>query len=835
MKYSGNKINKLVLVSTMGLVFVLTGCGGGGGGSSPPPASGSSAITGVTVGGTAAKGIIKGGVVTAEELNGSGVAIATVGNATTGSDGSYSLTLNDNYNGGPIQISITADANTQTKCDAPAGCGTRTDGLSDSDTVIDFGEFYKPAALTMTALVPVAASNETLSVSVTPFTHMAATRARAAATLDAAAISNANSEVSNLLGGLDILNTPPVDITDSAAVNSAPSATAVTYAALASALSNQGLVDANGQPDLNAAISLLANSFVNGIMEADDAGGDDASQISLQDIVTAAEETFTAAGVIDTTGKLDGMQSGIDFAEAGDGTINPEPSTTVADPTLDKVKAMMSDVRTWGNVIQAEAQAKGSAFEVQVTMASDAVNFLGTNNLNMALNAAIDAAFEFSGIPANLSDLPLLPVNNFTGGTIDSPSAGVVVISDGIILGYTVNMTIKLPEDLSTGTNFNVGIQSASIVSPENTMTINSGLVDVTFVSPYQVDYAALDAGTATPAPDVADLTLDMDVAFTQKVDSGGTVLASPVTFAGTMAFDLDPVPLVNDVNNLALPRTFDLTGTISSASGGSFDASLVANVSNTGQFQFEFFAPEGALYSENHGNPFLSWTYTDTDATAGDDTFTYIGPDVTRTIYWNANNNTVTDVSVMSNGTVYGGSQFGLYTTLADYLSITPINNVFVEVAGEGKYFANVSGAIFSADGTLDGVLMDPSLIDETASNFIDADVGLTFMMQLTGLPVATVNITADRTGFEAGTGTVTISYGTRQLVVSGSVSNFNAETGSGTLIITNQDSVVFNLALNGTLSGNLTFNGVQYATIIETASGFLKISYTDGTFEIF
>ena len=93
------KFNRFVLISVMGVALGLSGCGGGGDSSTAP-----TNVTGVTIGGTAAKGIVKDGVVTAEQLNASGDVIATVGSATTAADGSYSLTLNNNYTGGPIQI-----------------------------------------------------------------------------------------------------------------------------------------------------------------------------------------------------------------------------------------------------------------------------------------------------------------------------------------------------------------------------------------------------------------------------------------------------------------------------------------------------------------------------------------------------------------------------------------------------------------------------------------------------------------------------------------------------------------------------------------------------------
>ena len=38
-----------------------------------------------------------------------------------------------------------------------------------------------------------------------------------------------------------------------------------------------------------------------------------------------------------------------------------------------------------------------------------------------------------------------------------------------------------------------------------------------------------------------------------------------------------------------------------------------------------------------------------------------------------------------------------------------------------------------------------------------------------------------------------------------------------------------------NGDTNGELTFNGTVYATISDLENGSTKVSYTDGTFEIF
>ena len=83
----------------------LVGCGGGGGSggggsddrNDPQPVANS-------VSGVAAKGGVQQGIVTAIELNGSGVELGAVGSAVTDAAGGYQLQLSDQYQGGLIKL-----------------------------------------------------------------------------------------------------------------------------------------------------------------------------------------------------------------------------------------------------------------------------------------------------------------------------------------------------------------------------------------------------------------------------------------------------------------------------------------------------------------------------------------------------------------------------------------------------------------------------------------------------------------------------------------------------------------------------------------------------------
>jgi len=716
---------KTVLGGCIGIASImLVGCGAGE--NDPSPSSG---VNNVSLGGTAAKGIIKGGNVMAEELDVNGTVIAQVGNAITAADGSYTLTLDDDYDGGPIKITISADANTQMKCDVPLGCGMRTDDIADSDTTIDFSEWYKPVNLTMMAMVAGAVSNDTISVNITPYTHLAARRAMAAPSLTSAGVSEANSRVSNLLGGgrINILNTQPLDITDAAVVNGAVNdngATEIAYAALSAAIAV--LADTSGgSPDINAALETLWGSFTDGELVADDSGtATDDTTISLQEIVDGATSVFAQMNTADTSDILASLQETIDTSG---GSVNPDPGPGTGDTALEKVKTFVGDVRTWGTVIEEETRVKGDAFATQVDLAATAADASVSTMAGPAIRNAIVAVFR------RLTHTTATELNDdayktgeqgdpqFESGTI-AHSGGVVTITDGVIDGVTINLSVQLPDNESTvSSSLTATISSATLRSASTDITINNGAINATLVTPYFVDYVAVDTGTADQ-PDVSGGSINLNAELTQKQDDLGAELASPVTFAGTLSTTL--VNAVKDETTSELswltPATLNMTGNISDTDGNSFDASLVANVSNADSF--------------------------------------------------------------------------------------TP-------VTGPGS---------------------DSDIVLEDADNWLVGTIGLSFELQLDGLPKASINITGDRTAFETGTATVTIAYGVRIIVIAGA---FTDEASTGSVTITNQDNVIMNIvnADFNALTGDLEYNGQTYGSIDTLENGLTKITYTDGSFETF
>jgi len=682
------------------------------------PAS-SSKISNVILGGGAAKGIISHGNVVAEELDANGTAIARVGSTVTGVDGSYRLTIDRDYRGGPIRVTVSADENTRMKCDALAGCGMRTDDIADSDTVIDFGEWYKPGSLTMTALVAEARSNDSLVVSITPYTHLAARRAMETGSLSAAGIYNANSEVSNLLGGIDILNTHHMDITDARQLRGG-SAMEIAYAAFSAAIAS--LADTSGgNPDINGVLAVLSDSFIGGTIIADDNGAND-SIISLQEIVDGANSVLDKIGIADdTSGKIANLQAGVDEAVATGGSVDPRPSPITGASALARVKAFVRDMRTWGMVIEGETRAERSAFIQQVDMATAAANASHKFLTGPAFAGAFDAIMQsFSGMVINaaLSDYTVGEPDDpqFSTGTITNV-AGIVTIIDGVINDVTVNMILQLPANGLTASNFTLGIISASLRSTTTDIDINNGSITLNTSTPYTVNWMPTNLSPDI-LPRVSSGSINLDMSLTQKRDAMDEPMAAPITFAGDLAVTLSE-PVEDGFGGNLLQVTSNslvLGGNISDTAGNSLDVRLVGN-------------------------------------TAGID----------------------------------GGFANG-------FLPLGPLST---------------------------------------------GSMGLTFRLQLAGLPEATVNISSTRTGFyDSGTTTIIINYGVRQIIMDTTYSgmgSISTATATGSVTITNQDGISMTMENDYKISpGNIALNGQTYATIVHLNNGLTKIIYSDGSFEI-
>jgi hypothetical protein len=532
-----------------------------------------------TASGVAIDGIIKHALVAVNELDESGNVIRQVASATTDDNGRYSVTIGANYGGGVLDFVMTGDASTTMVCDVLTGCGQRNDSIPDpnGNTTVDFGEEMNVEGLEMEAIIGKATVGETLSVSITPYTTAAGKRARAASSLDAAAANNANSAISNLLGGLDIVNLEPLNLTDPQAL-AAPGVTReqITYAVLASAIGKLAF-DASGNANvdsLKAALDKLATS-VSG--DAISAAGT-STPFSLQDIVAAAMTQFPA-GQSDQTGVLTQLQNQITTATAagGNGLVAVVANANAGDPDITKAKMLVREIRTWG-VGLTNPGAAADAFGAHLDAAGKIVDPLMTT-LGNSLYGALDIMMQV-----------YLNPSTFPGGQYNFPGVGsgtVTVANSGGNTTLTLNGTVytEAVENLSITfttptttllSKLDVGL-SGKISTPGTgsggvSLSIDSGTLSYTFKPPVDVTNPL-----AIPNSSIATAGFSLTATITQ------TNVANPVSFTGSIEIN-DILHVGTAPNDDFIPTSVKLSGNLSD-DADMVQATINASVDNPGDY----------------------------------------------------------------------------------------------------------------------------------------------------------------------------------------------------------------------------------------------------------
>ena len=320
----------------------IAACSSSSGGSDSDPARAAVAS------GVASKGIVRDASVTVTELDINGNARRTVGTATTDEHGRYTLQVGNGYTGGPLLFRLEPDANSRMICDLPAGCGTANFG---DPVEIDDG-------FEMLAIAPSVATNDTVSVQITPFTTMATRRVlNGSQIIDDAAIRQAVSEVSDMLG-LDVLGTEPADLSRGSDDDDAK-----TYGAF---LVGVAALAASGDLSLPELLSALGAAFEDGRFDSDDA-------IDMREFVAAIEDAALALFPEgDTPSKLLAAIANLYDKIEDDGSYDPKPDEDAAKPAIAKAKALLVAVRERWNTLEAledplndfvqEAEAAESTF-----------------------------------------------------------------------------------------------------------------------------------------------------------------------------------------------------------------------------------------------------------------------------------------------------------------------------------------------------------------------------------------------------------------------------------------------------------------------------------------
>ena len=252
------EFKKLALSVAIATSLMATGCGGGGASSSSsssPDSGTKESVSTRTLTGMAAKGAIQNGIATVSELV-SGAWIQR-GQARTGSDGKYSVTMKG-YQDGPLKVVVTVDAASTMKCDADA-----CDGDSFGDAVAI------PTDFVMETIIPQAVDTD---VPVSPLTHMVAANIEQLLSSDpagftAAQITEAEARFATQFNVANVLTTTLVDITDTTAFAAAKRDTQLASTLAASVMK---LAD-NSVQGLPATLTKMASAYQDGDFSVSDA------------------------------------------------------------------------------------------------------------------------------------------------------------------------------------------------------------------------------------------------------------------------------------------------------------------------------------------------------------------------------------------------------------------------------------------------------------------------------------------------------------------------------------------------------------------------------------
>ncbi len=535
------------------IAAALVGCGGGGGSSTATP---------TTVSGSAVKGLVVGGDVTAYDAAGN-----VVGTAVTDAKGEYSITLAASYTGGPLRIEVQGKDGATMICDVAGGCDVDGDGFTDNifGATIDLDSSFK-----LKAVIP--ATTETqVKTQITALTDMAANLAVANSTggvLVADAVSSANSQVANMFSMTTeaLLTAKPVDITDPAAIATA------TVEELRSALYSAAILGAvlkSDRPagadadDIGAALKAFADDFAanDGQLVANDdaAGGDEnTTTVSFEDVLEQAtaltKEGSVSAAVTSTDSAIE-QDISDDLDVASNDTKSPvgeltdaQPSPEATSEALQQAQAMIADLRglayalgaTQGNTANQEMQALvdgGDLFADKLSMAGDvtgpAADYL-LDALNMATAAMAGAADQYTKDWQAVRD--------------GVSGAAIRTVFEDIETGISVTIA---PETNSTAVTLNVLAEELNVDGSYIGIDgINLVAVDLAFTLTQQGIEAFIDSvnETGTSSSGAGSLVLDATLA--------GSLTSSTAKLTVLNTSD-QPSKIHIDARNVAWTDTF--------------------------------------------------------------------------------------------------------------------------------------------------------------------------------------------------------------------------------------------------------------------------------------
>lgn len=843
------------LALAIAISTALTACGGGGGSSS------SSTPTSYSVSGTAAKGIIQHGIVTAEEYVGSDW--KAVGNTTTDANGKYALTLSG-YAGGPLRIKITADSSTTMKCDDVSGCGSSA----------TFGQAIALSNdFSMAAILPSVTSTSLTDVPVTPYTNMAAHLAEsslATATDKSAAVNTALSTVTTIVG-FNIATTPVVDITADDF-----STTATADEQRAAAMSAALMSFTNESTSVEDVLERLASAI-------DDSTLDENDTIPFSDLRQAWSDTISDPTIQSLLSEdaEDAITNQVSYLEenlSDDGTYTPEPNENYGDSDVAKAKTLLTDTRSFiYNIIETDFDTPLNALDANASAAAEVfdkdsaamVSLLGTALDDMFSKLTEDQVTAGGTYPvevysgtSKLGTLTLTTSNTSSGlsaklaGSLTGTETGArtVTVND---LTISTNLTLdEIQNTKTTSTSYNLNV-SGELSDGSTSLAVSNGQA-VTTLSSVLADASGDTLTSALTGIELKNLDL------TLKTDGA--------TFAGNAAFKLVK-PDATKVSK-AFTDDFPLTlksvvlkGDFTTKDSQNINASIGLDLGNSETFDLMAFLndentvwvykddaidaatltslktqngiPDTASeWSVNYGyGNYYYWT-SSYDANLSEQSYYQAG------YYWNSGSpnyeyhgdSVYTQEAYDAQAAIYDPVAALNAVITSDYATITGSKVISANInVGHGYYWDANGQQIPSIYNNLYGEIQLGNY-EESASNFLKVKATAAFELNnVAGLPNAKVSAVVDRNAFKGGSASLLVNWDAKQYTFK--LDNVDLDSQSGALTVTDptgtslilQDVSVSDASATGAL-----YVGTKKVADVKTLdNGAVKVSYIDGTFE--
>lgn len=789
-------MKKLGLSLAIAAALGLSACGGSSGGSSGGNSSSS------TVTGTASKGIIVGGLVSAYLFDSSGVPETTaIATAVTDSAGEYSLTIPSEHEGKPVFIVVDDnDGAASMKCDIAGGCDNDGDGTVD----VEFGASLDLAAgdLSLSAVLP--ESTETVSVNVTPLTTVAATLAQSVIESGTVsefniqeAVNNANSQVADRFGlTQDITKIPVVDLTDPEAVAAqlGDDAEVVQYAAINAAIvSAVQDDDATDSTSINEAIESFAESFVDSGL-SDNAVSDDVTDLGdiledAQAVIQEVEDDIVALGeeFADAVTDIQSLEDDVaadetlaDEAVASDDGDQGTASETANATNLAQVKAFVEELRELGTAIDSSLVGDG---EGQDTVA----NILDGFDLQMEaadLASSDDVGNAVEGMAEALGAMSIAYENNFdfeTGGLLTPSEENEAELTslpaDVVVEGITVNIsqsegaivlsvdeTVVIEDDSGIAQNVSVDMMGTVV-----DFTIDDDSTEYENYNESTNVYTWGDEGTVSGS-------LDIDVTGTASV---GTVLVTLEEGSGLEA----------EAN-----LSYEGNGT-EGQSSGSYDDYLNATVTD---FDADFnVSIEQTEAGEGQSDGPMSFTgMLGLEASIG--RFIEDTEDTWNNTESGWSNSESEDLTLRS--AVVGISLQGTFANQENSFEASIALNgdatgvTFREIYSYDESYSQQNGWSYNDSNSDSG---------ETTSNWSDLSANLSFSADLQGVADAIdFSFDVERSGYDDADFSLSLAYPGRTIDIEAAIEGIDTDGATAEMTLTNNDGVVITVTGDESIS---------------------------------